>query len=97
MLLYETTPEYRWYARESACGSGEAAWNVGFVEREDGTFYYALHAAGGAASARERLSRAGLVEPRAPDARRQMEARVNAGIGAFPGTVSLFAKNLDTG
>ncbi len=109
MLLLETTPGYRWYGKTGTCsapGDGPVAWHVGFVERGGATSYYALNFGGTSvgdlvqrrpALVREKLSKAGLVDPRQPAARLQMEARVRGAVSAFPGTVRLYAKNLDTG
>src|SRR5262249_13975201 len=109
ILLLETTPEYRWYGKTGTCSApdhGPVAWHVGFIERAGAVSYYALNFGGGSVGElfqrrprllREKLSKAGLIDPQPPTARRQMEARIQSAIAAFPGTVRLHAKNLDTG
>lgn len=109
LLLLETTPEYRWYGKTGTCtdsSTGVVAWHVGFVERASGVAYYALNFGGGTvmelfarrpALIRGKLHAAGLVDSQPPDTRSQMAARIDAAVRAFPGTVGLYAKNLDTG
>jgi beta-lactamase class A len=43
------------------------------------------------------LSQAGLIEAQPASARHQMEIAVRSAIAAFPGTISIYAKNLDSG
>jgi beta-lactamase class D/beta-lactamase class A len=109
ILLLETTGEYRWYGKTGTCfgpNASPVAWHVGFVEREGKVSYYALNFGGESLSEliarrpkllREKLAKARLIDPNPPTARQQMEARIQTAISAFPGAVSLFAKNLDTG
>lgn len=109
ILLLETTPEYRWYGKTGTCSApdhGPVAWHVGFIEREGSVSYYALNFGGRSVGElmerrpkllREKLSKIGLIDHQPPGTRQQMEAKVRAAIDAFPGTVSLYAKNLDTG
>jgi beta-lactamase class A len=108
LLLLEAAPDYRWYGKTGTCTSagGAIAWHVGFVEREGKVVYYALNFDGGTVSElfarrpqliRSKLARAGLVDTAPLTARQQMEAKVTQAINQFPGTISLFVKNLDTG
>jgi beta-lactamase class D len=109
LLLLETAPDYRWYGKTGTCSSaaGQAiAWHVGYVERNGKVTYYALNFDGGTVSElfarrpqliRTKLSSAGLIASAQPSAREQMETRIQQAIAEFPGKVSLFATNLDTG
>jgi beta-lactamase class A len=109
LMLLEAGQGYRWFGKTGTCTdaeSGPVAWHVGFVERSGDVAYYAHNFSGASFSElfaarpkliRAKLSNAGLIDPQAPPARTQMELRVQEAIGAFPGTVSLFAKNIDTG
>jgi beta-lactamase class A len=109
ILLLEATDDYRWYGKTGTCSDrdhGPVAWHVGFVERGGAVSYYAWNFGGGTVAElfarrskllRAKLSKAGLIDPQPPGPRRQMESKVRAAIAAFPGTVSLFAKNLETG
>ncbi|MGH9721377.1 MAG: DUF6454 family protein [Bryobacteraceae bacterium] len=109
LLLLETTPVYRWYGKTGTCSDtsgGPVAWHVGFVERASGVTYYALNFDGGSvgelfarrpALIRAKLHDAGLVDAKPPAARQQMETRIRSAIAETPATVSVHAKNLDTG
>jgi beta-lactamase class D len=108
MLLLETGRDYRWYGKTGTCraaDSGWVAWHVGYVERNGGTAYYALNLGGASfaevaarrsALVREKLAGAGLVARQAPKATEQMRWEIESRIAALPGTVSLFAINLET-
>jgi beta-lactamase class A len=109
MMLLETTAAYQWFGKTGTCTDtehGVVAWHVGFVERPEGVRYYALNFTGSSlgevfrrrpALIRAKLHRAGLIDAVPPTARVQMQARVQRAIGAFAGTVSLHAINLDSG
>jgi beta-lactamase class A len=109
MLLLETGPSYRWYGKTGTCQApdhGWVAWHVGWVERTNGVSYYALNLGGTSFAetaprrsllVREKLAAAGLIDARAPSLSEQMRLRITSAIESFPGTISLFANNLDTG
>jgi beta-lactamase class D len=109
MIRLETAPDYVWYGKTGSCrhaGGEWILWHVGFVQRGAESATYALNLSGPTYSeaaarrarlVREKLSRAGLIAVEAPDARTQMQARIDAALRTFAGKVSLFAKNLDTG
>lgn len=109
ILLLETGSNYRWYGKTGTCRGADdnwVAWHVGFVERAGGVAYYALNLGGDSfaevapkrsALIRDKLAGAGLIAREAPAAAEQMRARIESAISGFPGTVSVYAKNLDTG
>jgi beta-lactamase class A len=109
ILLLEAGPGYRWYGKTGTCRApdhGWVGWHVGYVERGGDVSYYALNLGGTSFAevaskrtslVREKLSAAGLISREAPRPAEQMRVRIESAVAAFPGTVSLFARNLDTG
>ena len=109
LLLLERTGAYNWYGKTGTCtdvSRGPVAWHVGFVEREGTTSYYALNFSGSSISElaarrptmiRQKLAAAGLIYLAPPSREQQLQAEIRAALQGFPATVSLHAKNLDTG
>jgi beta-lactamase class D len=109
LLLLESGDTYRWFGKTGTCVDrthGPVAWHVGFVERGAAVTYYALQMSGGSvaelfrkrpAVIRGKLSQAGLVDAEPPSPVSQMKTRIGSVLSAFPGTVHIAAKNLDTG
>lgn len=109
MLLLEASPRYRWYGKTGLCTDpdhGPVAWHAGFIEGMASTAYYAMNLTGGTLDVlqkerlpalRARLVSAGWLDATPPSASEQMRTLVEEAIAHFPGAVSFFAKNLDTG
>lgn len=107
LILLETGRDYKWYGKTGSCRASDkewVLWHVGFVERGRSVMFYALNlsdttyakaAERRAALVREKLS--GLIPPQPPARLEQMKTRIEEIIDTFPGTISLFARNLDTG
>lgn len=107
LILLEATYDYKWYGKTGSCRVSDqewVLWHVGFVERDGNVAYYALNLgdttyakayARRAAMLREKLS--GLIAPQPLSAMEQMKARIGEIVNSFPGTISLYARNLDTG
>lgn len=107
LILLEATREYKWYGKTGSCRNSAkewVLWHVGFVERAGETSFYALNlsddgyakaAVRRSALVREKL--AGLIPPTPPEPAEQMKARIEEIVESFPGTIRLYARNLDTG